>query len=786
MEVLPAQERLDEALVARQVRKQAQLDLRVVARQDDVVGTRRHKGRPHHAAQVAAHGDVLQVGVRRREPAGSRDRLVVGGVHPAVAENLARQRVEVGRLDLHALAIVEDVGHHGVVACKALEKLGVRGVEAGLGLLEGATRLGVARRQAEGVKEHAGELGGRVDVELLARKVEDARANLLDLARKQAGLMGEDFRVHLHAVALEHREHRDKRHLDVSHAGLGAVLLKKLVEHLAQRQKRSGRARTARRARLLGGGGSRRSPALLRCGRELQGRKAPGQERPHKHTGLEVRAVRIEQVGSHPGVEHLRAAGRGELRGIKACGLGGIERVQAAQVGLGVERDDLAALICHEQGVESVVAVEAQKARGLLRRRALAHQPSRRAGKPQGLRTAEKRTGVLTLVEEGAHPGVASASLLQAFPGSLSLQGLGRQVRSLRLRTGACHVVAALLGLRPARAAQHAALEGAQRQRVKGALHLGRVKGGPHGRLGVKRDRRVAADAGHLARHQGVVCVVADVLAHLALDVVGVGKHGVKRAVLHDERSRLLGANAGHAGDVVARVALEAVEVGDLLGLHALVERADLLRAHDGDVAHALPVGEDRDVAVGKLVGVAVARDEQHLVALLLALPGKRAEQVVALPALNGVHRHVHRREQLAHHGELLGEQRVARGALRLVLGEHLHAHRGAALVEGDHDAVGVEVFHQAQEHAHETKDGVGGSAVGGVHGCLHRMKCAMHEGVAVNDSKRQRPCGRHVVFLFHETPSIACESGVAGHTAGLIVSIGDIIRSRTLPTTVK
>ena len=172
--------------------------------------------------------------------------------------------------------------------------------------------------------------------------------------------------------------------------------------------------------------------------------------------------------------------------------------------------------------------------------------------------------------------------------------------------------------------------------------------------------------------------------------------------------------------------------------------------------------------------------------ALFLALPGKRAEQVVTLPALNGVHRHMHRREQLMHHRELLGKQRVARGALRLVLGKHLHAHRRAALVEGDHDAVGVEVFHQAQEHAHETEDGIGRSAVGGVHGRLHRVKCAMHEGVAVNDSKRQRPCGRHVVFLFHEAPSVACESGVAGHTVGLIVSIGDIIRSRTLPTTVK
>ena len=365
------------------------------------------------------------------------------------------------------------------------------------------------------------------------------------------------------------------------------------------------------------------------------------------------------------------------------------------------------------------------------------------------------------------------------------MQGLGRQVRTLLLRAGACRIVA-LIGLRPARAAQHAALEGAQRQYVKGTLNLSRVKGRPQGRLSVERDRRVTTDAGNLARHQGIVGMVADVFAHLALDVVGVGEHGVKRAVLHDERGRLLGADAGHTGDVVARVALEAVEVGNLLGLHALVKRTDLLRAHDGDVAHALPVGEDRDVAIGKLVGVAVARDKQHPVAQLLALPGKRTKQVVALPALDGIHRHMHSLEQLAHHGELLGKQRVARGTLRLVLGKHLHTHRGAALVEGDHDAIGVEVFHQAQKHAHETEDGVGGSAVGSVHGRLHRMKCAMHEGVAVNDSKRQRPCGRHVVFLFHEAPSIACESGVAGHTASLIVSIGDIIRSRTLPTTVK
>ncbi|VWM25142.1 Uncharacterised protein [Collinsella intestinalis] len=63
----------------------------------------------------------------------------------------------------------------------------------------------------------------------------------------------------------------------------------------------------------------------------------------------------------------------------------------------------------------------------------------------------------------------------------------------------------------------------------------------------------------------------AQILAHLALDLVGMGDDLVEVAVLRNEGTRLLGADAGHAGDIVGRVALEAVKVGDELGRDAVV-----------------------------------------------------------------------------------------------------------------------------------------------------------------------------------------------------------------------
>ena len=84
----------------------------------------------------------------------------------------------------------------------------------------------------------------------------------------------------------------------------------------------------------------------------------------------------------------------------------------------------------------------------------------------------------------------------------------------------------------------------------------------------------------------------AEVLAHLALDLVRMGNDLVEVAVLHDERGRLLGANARHARDVVRGVAFEAVEVWHQVGRDAVVEVVDALGSHNLDLGDAL-LGRD-------------------------------------------------------------------------------------------------------------------------------------------------------------------------------------------------
>ena len=224
------------------------------------------------------------------------------------------------------------------------------------------------------------------------------------------------------------------------------------------------------------------------------------------------------------------------------------------------------------------------------------------------------------------------------------------------------------------------------------------------------------------------------VLAHLALDLARVRDDLVEVAVLADEGRRLLGADAGHAGDVVGGVALQAVEVRDQVGRNAVVQVVDAVGGHDAHVRDALARGDDPHAVGHQLVHVAVARDQKHRVAGGLATARQRAQDVVALPALELDHGHVHRAQQVLHHGELLVQGRVHRRALRLVLGQHLHAHGGTAAVEGADHAVGMEGVDHLEEHVQETEDGVGGAPVRRVHGRRHGVEGAVHQRVAVDD----------------------------------------------------
>ena len=135
-----------------------------------------------------------------------------------------------------------------------------------------------------------------------------------------------------------------------------------------------------------------------------------------------------------------------------------------------------------------------------------------------------------------------------------------------------------------------------------------------------------------------------------------------------------------------------------------------------------------------ELVHVAVAREEQHVVALGLAAAREGAQNVVALPALELHHGHVQRVQQLLHHGELLVQGLVHRRALSLVLRQHVDSDLRLALVERADHAIGREGLHKLDEHVEEAKERVGGPSVRRRHGLADRVERAVHERVAVDD----------------------------------------------------
>ena len=180
----PHAERLDERLLVRQVREHAQLDLRVVGR-DQHVARRGDERAPDLAAELGADRDVLQVRIGAAQAPGGGDRLVEAGVHaPGRGMHQLRQRVDVGALQLVQPAPVENQPRQLVDERQLLEHLHRRRRRSRLaGLLE--------RRQLQLLEQDLAELLRRVDVELLAGQLEDARRAARELALDVLRLRGQ-------------------------------------------------------------------------------------------------------------------------------------------------------------------------------------------------------------------------------------------------------------------------------------------------------------------------------------------------------------------------------------------------------------------------------------------------------------------------------------------------------------------------------------------------------------------------------------------------------------------
>ena len=234
----------------------------------------------------------------------------------------------------------------------------------------------------------------------------------------------------------------------------------------------------------------------------------------------------------------------------------------------------------------------------------------------------------------------------------------------------------------------------------------------------------VPAPDGRLGRHEGHVEVAHQwydpgIAAHGAFagdergaqsrrELVEVGVHAVEVAVGGYQLGGRLLAHAGDPGQVVGRVAPQAGEVRVLGRRHARAFQ-DAGLVVQRVVRDAPPVVKDLQMGVlDQLVGVAVARDHDHIVALRRRPGGQGGQDVVGLVAGGLDDRDAHGLHQLAHEAHLLAQYVGCRRTGRLIALHQLVAEGRLGPVEGHGQIVGLVVLDQVHKHRGETVNGVG------------------------------------------------------------------------------
>ncbi len=251
-------------------------------------------------------------------------------------------------------------------------------------------------------------------------------------------------------------------------------------------------------------------------------------------------------------------------------------------------------------------------------------------------------------------------------------------------------------------------------------------------------------------------------------------------AVLCNELPGGLVADAGDAGNVVARVALEADEVRNLVRANAVAE-LDALRRVDVHVRDAARRHHQRDVVGDELERVTVRRDDARLDPRLVRPRRERGDDVVRLPALELEVPVAEGLDDRAEVRELLAEEVRHRPALRLVVRGQLRAVDGPR-VPGDRNAPGRVVGEQLEEHVREPEERVRRLPVGRLELLGKREERAVGEVVAVDEEELGVANGRVVELellsrqrLRHDATLVGRASAslpVLGHSAGWIDAV--------------
>ena len=215
-----------------------------------------------------------------------------------------------------------------------------------------------------------------------------------------------------------------------------------------------------------------------------------------------------------------------------------------------------------------------------------------------------------------------------------------------------------------------------------------------------------------------------------------MGEDPVETAVGRDQLGRRLLADPGYAGQVVAGVATQR-------GVLRVLRRRDAGALEDPGlvvqrvIADAATVVEHLDVRVAdELVGVAIAGDDDDVVAPRVGLLGGRGDEVVGLEPGELAHRHPEGVEHLTDEAHLLAQRVGRRLALRLVGRVGLVAERRLGSVEGDEHLVGALLLHHVDEHRREPEHGVGQLATGRRHVLGQGEEGAVGQRVAVEQQQ--------------------------------------------------
>ena len=141
VDVLAFGEGVEQDRVARHVRQQAQLDLRIVG-DDELPAFARDKRGADLPSELGADGDILQIRIGRREATGGGSGLIEARVEAAaVGADKLRKRVDISALQLGELAVFQNLADDLVVCRELVQNIGRGGNGFAFAVADGRGQL---------------------------------------------------------------------------------------------------------------------------------------------------------------------------------------------------------------------------------------------------------------------------------------------------------------------------------------------------------------------------------------------------------------------------------------------------------------------------------------------------------------------------------------------------------------------------------------------------------------------------------------------------------------------